>query len=75
MRYNFSEQYWLSTEGYYFQYRTDRNDRNIIRATLYNLKKEVVDDVRVSEGYGKPEKSQHDVINYFEARITLNLIA
>lgn len=70
-----SEKYWLSTEGYYFIYRPDNNDPSIKRATLYKEKNnERVDDVRVSEGYGRPEKSHHDVINYFEARITLGII-
>lgn len=65
----------LSTEGYYFMYRPDRNDNAILRATLYREKSdEIVDDVRVSEGYGKPEKNHHNVINYFEARLTLGTI-
>jgi hypothetical protein len=32
---------------------------------------EPIADVRVSEGYGQPEKSHHDVINHFESRILL----
>jgi hypothetical protein len=67
--------FYLSTDGYYFQYRPDNNDRNIKRATLYRTgTNERVDDVRVSAGYGLPAKSHHDVINYFEARITLGQI-
>lgn len=65
----------LSTDGYYFRYRSDKNDSNIIRATLYRTDgKTYVDDIRVSEGYGQPEKSHHAVINYFEARLTLGQI-
>lgn len=53
-------------------YRYDINDSSILRATLYRDKTDkAVDDVRVSEGYGLPEKSHHDIINYFEARITI----
>jgi hypothetical protein len=66
--------FYLSTEGYYFQYRPDNNDRNIKRATLYRTTGERVDDVRVSAGYGLPAKDHHQVINYFEARITLGQI-
>lgn len=64
--------HYLSTEGYYFKYRSDKNDHKIIRATLYKPKDDsVVSDVRVSEGYGLPEKSHHDLINYFEVQLTL----
>lgn len=69
------QRFYLSTEGYYFKYRPDRNDSRIIRATLYRVSNgEQVDDVRVSEGYDLPEKSHHDLINYFEARLDLKLI-
>lgn len=71
---NTHDKFHLSTEGYYFKYRPDRNDGSIKRATLYNSKDEQVDDVRVSAGYGLPEKSDHDVINYFEARLSLKII-
>lgn len=66
------KRYSLSTEGYYFEYRPDNNDRDIMRATLYNSMGERVDDVRVSDGYGMPQKTHHQVINYFEARLTLD---
>lgn len=69
------EKYYLSTEGYYFIFRPDKYDQSIKRATLYReSKNEIVDDVRVSAGYGLPEKSIREVINYFEARITLEII-
>lgn len=68
---NFQDKYYLSTDGYYFKYREDNNNSEIKRATLYNLKNEKIDDVRVSEGYGIPKKSHHQVINHFEARISL----
>lgn len=72
---DFSTPYYLSTEGYYFKYRADRHDPLIIRATLYKEgTKEVVADIRVSEGYGRPAKSHHGVINHFEAEITLGRI-
>lgn len=52
MEKNISDKYYLSTEGYYFMYRHDKNDNSIWRATLYRDKTdERVDDVRVSEGY------------------------
>jgi len=71
-----SEKYHLSTDGYYFKYRPDKFDPEIKRATLYRTTNdERVDDVRVSAGYGQPEKTHHQVINYFEARITLGQIA
>lgn len=74
MEKNISDKYYLSTEGYYFMYRHDKNDKSIWRATLYRDKtNERVDDVRVSEGYGIPEKSHHGIINYFEAKITMGL--
>jgi hypothetical protein len=45
--------FYLSTEGYYFQYRPDNNDRNIKRATLYRIgTNEKVDEVETSEGNG-----------------------
>jgi hypothetical protein len=69
MKTNFQEKYYLSTDGYYFKYRPDNNNREVIRATLFNLKNEKVDDIRVTEGYGVPEKSHHQIINYFEAGI------
>jgi hypothetical protein len=71
------EKYHLSTDGYYFKYRPDNNDPEIKRATLYRTTNdERVDDVMVSEypEFGLKEKSHHDVINYFEARITLGQI-
>ena len=75
METNRFDKYHLSTEGYYFMYRGDRNDPSIERVTLYRTSdNSIVDDVRVSEGYGRPAKSHHDVINYFEARITLGII-
>lgn len=75
METNHFDRYYLSTEGYYFMYRPDRNNSTIERATLYREKdNSVVDDVRVSEGYGQPAKSHHQVINYFEARLTLGQI-
>jgi hypothetical protein len=70
--------YYLSTEGYYFVYREDRHDPDVKRATLYSTDpKRVapVDDVRVTAGYGLPEKSIHQLINHFEARLQLKLIS
>lgn len=71
---DFETKYYLSTEGYYFKYRADNNDPNIIRATLYNDEDQRVDDVRKTEGYGMSEKSHHNIINYFEARLSMGLI-
>lgn len=72
---NTFNKYYLSTEGYYFMYRHDKNDNSIMRATLYRDKNnERVDDVRVSEGYGQSEKTHHDIINYFETKLTLGHI-
>lgn len=72
VQHDFLSKWFLSTEGFYFKYRSDRNDPNIIRATLYRIKDDSqVDDVRVSEGYGQPHKSHHDIINYFEAKLQL----
>ena len=68
-----NHKYWLSTKGYYFKYRKDIYDENIIRATLYNSSDVRVDDVRKSEGYGSGEKTHHDIIDYFEARIQLQI--
>lgn len=75
MKTNFYDKYYLSTDGYYFKYREDNNNPEVTRATLYNSKDERVDDVRVTEGYGLPEKSHHQVINYFEARISTGAIS
>ena len=69
MEINFFDKYYLSTDGYYFKYRRDNNDQNVIRATLYNYKDERVDDVRKSSGYGIPEKTHHQIINHFEAKL------
>jgi hypothetical protein len=75
MKKNFYDKYHLSTDGYYFKYREDNNNPEVIRATLYNSKNERVDDVRVTEGYGLPEKTHHQVINYFEVRISTGAIS
>ena len=75
METNHFDKYYLSTEGYYFMYRSDKNDPSIERVTLYRIyDNSIVDDARVSEGYGRLAKSHHDVINYFEARITPGII-
>ena len=71
---NHFTKFHLSTEGYYFKYRLDDYNPNVTRATLYNQKDQRVDDVRVSAGYGQPEKSHTDVVNHFEARLELGLI-
>jgi len=76
METNIFDKYYLSTEGYYFMYRHDRNDKSILRATLYSENDgKPVDDIRVSEGYGQPEKTHHQVINNFEAKITMGQIS
>jgi len=75
MKTNFQDKYHLSTDGYYFKYRLDNNNQEVTRATLYNLRNERVDDVRVSEGYGLPEKSHHQIINHFEARLSMGTIS
>jgi hypothetical protein len=69
------EKFYLSTDPYHFIYRPDKNNEDIKRATLFDGDRKV-DDVRVSAypEFGLPEKSHHDVINYFEARLTMNLI-
>jgi len=70
----FNYKYNLSTNNYYFKYRHDKYNPEVIRATLYNLKDEIVDDVRKSEGFEMPEKTHYDIINYFETRIEKNKI-
>jgi len=75
MKINFYDKWYLSTDGYYFKYREDNNNSEVIRATLYNLKNERVDDFRVTEGYGLPEKSHHQVINYFETRLSMGAVS
>lgn len=75
MKTNFYDKYYLSSDGYYFKYREDNNNTEVTRATLYNLKNERVDDVRVTEGYGLVELSHHQVINYFETRLSLGTIS
>lgn len=62
----------LSTEGYYFKYRVDKLNSEIKRATLYDWNDEKVYDLRVSAGYGLPEKDHVAVINYFESMILIN---
>jgi len=74
MEISFGEKFYLSTDGYYFMYRHDKNDFSIVRASLYNLKNEKIDDVRVSAGYGISELSHTDLINHFEARLFLGII-
>ena len=65
---NIFETYHLSTEGYYFKYRHDKYDHNIMRVTLWNDLGEVVDDMSVGD------KSRIDIINHFETRIHFPLI-
>lgn len=68
------EKYYLSTEPYYFIYRPDKNDPNIKRATLFDGDRQV-DDICCSNcNHGIPERDHHQVINYFEARLTLKFI-
>lgn len=74
MEYNLEDKYYLSTEGYYFKYRHDKNNNQVIRATLYNVDDKIIDDVRKTEGYGMHEKTHFDVINYFESRLMLKII-
>ena len=65
---NIYEKYYLSTEGYYFMYRHDVYNWDVMRVSLYaDRSGERVDDIRVDE------KSRHDIINHFEASIMLNL--
>lgn len=75
MQTDFISKWHLSTEGYYFQYRPDKNDPSIIRATLYTTKdNSQVDDIRVS-GYPEfnmPHKTHHMVINHFEVLVSLD---
>ncbi len=69
---DFKAKWYLSTEGYYFQYRHDRNNEKLFRATLYKEQtEEVADDVAVNCATLGIERSHHDIINYFEARLTL----
>ena len=76
MTINIFDKYYLSTEGYYFMYRPDKYDHEVLRATLYEDKNnnKQLSDVRVSEEYGVPMLRHHQVINYFESQITLGRI-
>lgn len=72
MKHELHKRFHLSSDGFFFEYRQDRYDATVIRAKLFRSGElEPIADVRVSEGYGQPEKSHHDVINHFEGRITL----
>lgn len=65
------KKYWLSTTPYYFIYRLDKYNHNSVRATLFNGS-ERVDDVGATTDYEKRDHFQ--IINHFEARISLGLI-
>lgn len=66
-----SEKFYLSTEPYWFFYRLDKYSRHQVRATLYHGVRKV-DDVGVTTPYDNRE--HHDVINYFEARLSMGQI-
>lgn len=73
MQQDFESKWHLSTEGYYFKYRPDKNDNSIIRATLYTTKdNSQVDDIRVSAypEFRMPHKTHHHVINHFEVIVS-----
>lgn len=66
--------WYLSTTPYFFIYRLDKYDKSCMRASLYKEKTRV-DDVLVSARYGQKEMEHHDIINYFEARLSLKEIS
>lgn len=75
LTHDFSKKYSLSTEGYYFSYRNDKYDNQLVRATLYGTKDNIrVDDVRVNNRDELKDLTHTGVIDYFEARLLLNLI-
>lgn len=70
--FNFFKKYHLSTEGYYFIYRPDKYDREIVRATLYKTgTNDVVSDTWVTNKYGLPNRTHFNIINLFEAEVQL----
>jgi hypothetical protein len=75
MEWVYFQKYWLSTEGYYFQYRPDKYDSFIDRATLYDIRNNIIDDVRVTGGRNDGADLTHfNVINHFEARLQMGII-
>ena len=65
MEINIFDRYYLGDGNNYFKYRYDKYDPTLLRATLYNEYGERIDDVRVDS------RTQHQVINFFEARIQI----
>jgi len=63
--------YHLSTDGFYFKYRFDKYDKQLVRATLFNNKNEIVDDKRVCFENEMTQKEHFKTINFFEARLLL----
>lgn len=59
-----TNKFYLSTDGYFFFYRLDKYDKQKMRASLYDKTGRVSD-------IGVNDMTHHDVINCFEARITL----
>lgn len=69
------KKFYLSTEGYYFVYRPDKYNDNILRATLFDDKDRQIDSIRVKssieDSVREMDKPHTDVINAFESMITL----
>lgn len=72
---NFDDKYHLSTDGYHFEYQPDQHDDTGKKATLYETKTgRIVDYVLVSGKNSIRNLNHFQVINHFEARLTLKQI-
>lgn len=77
MKQELHTKYWLSTEGYYFIYRHDKYNENILRATLFTDKDRQLDSIRVRSTYEDSgiewDLSHTEVINYYEVMVNTDL--
>lgn len=69
-RYGDVKYYFLKDGQHFFQYRTDKFNNKILRATLFNKSIKAVGDVRVTCYEHIVEKSHEDVKEYFEKIIS-----
>lgn len=70
MNYKLDTNYYLSTEGYVFRYRTDRYDPTTTHVELFKAGEVVHKQIAKSARYGI-DHSHGQIINALEAKITM----
>ncbi|MCA0447662.1 MAG: hypothetical protein LCH54_15680 [Bacteroidetes bacterium] len=65
------KKYYLSTDGYYFVYRHDKYQITAYRVELFDKSEKVVDSIKLCVDEVN-DKTHHQIIEKFEARILIN---